>query len=524
MPDAFEYSPLANLIHGAAEDEPELEGRELAGKLLERGLNTSELVAQIESRVSSFLQRQRSAEPAQTLRKWKHPSVRLFAAGENPITKMISLASELALKSMDAIAAVRRVDPFLLAEMKRIQVVPNEAIADARLVPVGNNRLQIEFNPTQPKTRIRFSIAHELAHTFFPDCHEAVRNRLHQEHFGPNDWELEMICNVGAAELLMPIASFPELKNEELNIDALMKLRETLEVSAEALLSRIARVTGEPCSMFAASRLESEGLSDRYRLDYAINSRSWNAEHIEQPLPRKTVIGDCTAIGFTAKGDELWKGAGQIHVECVGVLPYRGARYPRVVGIIQPLTKQLPKGLRIVYVKGDATQPRGSGPRIIAHVVNDKALSWGAGFARALAIKWPQSQEAFRRWAMTEKSALRLGNTFTTEVESKLWAFQMVCQHGYGPSSVPRIRYGALKACLDALAIFARKHNATVHMPRLGSGQGQAIWNIVAEMVDEILCRAGIPATVYDLPNAKPDTAPELPGLFKLSSAGSYDS
>ena len=518
IPEAFEYSPLANLMRGAAEDESRLERTELDRVLAARGLNTGELVAQIESRVSSFLQRQRSAEPAQTSRKWKHPSVQLFAAGENPISKMISLASELALKSMDAIAAVRRVDPFLLAEMKRIPVVPNESIADARLVPLGNNRLQIEFNPAQPKTRIRFSIAHELAHTFFPDCHEVVRNRLQQKHFGPNDWELEMICNVGAAELLMPIASFPELKSEGLNIDALMKLRETLEVSAEALLSRVARVTVESCSMFAASRLESGLMADRYRLDYAINSRSWpGADPFEELLPKKTILSACTAIGFTAKGDELWKGAGHIHLECVGVLPYRGARYPRVVGIIRPLTKEPQRGLRINYVRGDATQPRGSGPRIIAHVVNDKALSWGAGFARALGAKWPHSQEAFRRWAMTEKAALRLGNTFTTEVEKELWAFQLVCQHGYGPSSIPRIRYGALKACLDALVLFARKHNATVHMPRLGSGQGQAIWSIIAEMVDEILCRAGIPVTVYDLPNARPEAAPELPGLFKPS-------
>jgi hypothetical protein len=139
-------------------------------------------------------------------------------------------------------------------------------------------------------------------------------------------------------------------------------------------------------------------------------------------------------------------------------------------------------------------------------------------------MKWPGSQEAFRRWALTEKSALRLGNTFTTEVEKKLWAFQMVCQHGYGPSSTPRIRYGALKTCLDALVIFARKHNATVHMPRLGSGQGQAIWSIVEDMVDETLCRAGVPVMVYDLPHTRPEAAPELPGLFGPPRAASHNS
>jgi len=58
-------------------------------------------------------------------------------------------------------------------------------------------------------------------------------------------------------------------------------------------------------------------------------------------------------------------------------------------------------------------------------------------------------------------------------------------------------------------------------MPRLGSGQGQAVWGIVEAMVDETLCREGTPVTVYDLPNARPESAPELPGLFRPSRSRS---
>jgi O-acetyl-ADP-ribose deacetylase (regulator of RNase III) len=171
-------------------------------------------------------------------------------------------------------------------------------------------------------------------------------------------------------------------------------------------------------------------------------------------------------------------------------------------------------GLKPVYVTGDVTQPRGSGTRIIAFNVNDKALSWGKGVSRSVASKWPYTQEAFQQWVFKEKSALRLGNTFKVPISDNLWAFQLVCQHGYGPSPTSRIRYGALKSCLDGLAKFAAERNASVHIPRLGSGEGGAIWDIVSQIVDETLCRAGIPVTVYDLPNAKPQQAPELPGLF----------
>lgn len=512
-PEPFQHKPLVNLLHAVGED-PEPVGEELKIELRRRDLDSDEVASQIEGRVSAFIQRQRSVQHAKPTRSWKHPSVRLFAAGDDPIEKMISLATDFALKAMERTNEPTR-DPFLLAELKRIPVVPNDAISDARLIPFGN-RFQIEFNPNQPKSRIRFSVAHELAHTFFEDCQQVVRNRLRREEFGPHDWELEMLCNIGAAELLMPIASFPDLRGESLTIDPLLDLRTKFEVSSEALLARVARITTEPCSMFAASSIESADSAGRYRIDYMINSRSWHpAASAGELLSKKTIISECSAIGFTAKGEELWPGAGHVHSECVGVLPYRGARYPRVVGIVRPLTQPPQKGLKILYVRGDATQPRGAGPRVIAFIVNDKAISWGKGVSRAVGQKWPHARRTFTERVLKDKSALRLGNTFQVQLENDLWAFQMVCQHGYGPSVLPRIRYGALKSCLDELVQYAVGLNASVHIPRLGSGEGGAPWSIVSQIVDETLCRGGVPVTVYDLPNARPDQSPELPSLFK---------
>jgi len=323
-----------------------------------------------------------------------------------------------------------------------------------------------------------------------------------------------MLCNIGAAELLMPIASFPELRSENLNIDTLMQLRDKLEVSTEALLARISRIVSEPCMMFASSRIEEGNLAGRYRIDYVIPSRSWpHSDPSGGLLPTKTIAADCTAIGFTAKGDETWSGSGTVHVECVGVSPYGGRRFPRVLGIVRT-SETFEPGLRLISIKGDATRPRGSGPRILAHNINDKAMSWGFGFAGAIATKWPKAEKSFREKVFKDKAMLRLGNTFNTEVEEQLWTFQMVCQHGYGRSSTTRLRYSALKTCLDELARFAREREATVHMPRLGTGYGGANWEIVADLIDETLCGAGIPVTVYELPNTKAQPPPRQEDLF----------
>lgn len=509
----FEFRPLANVMGGIDSRASEPDDDRLTTELAKRGLDIEETISQVESRISAFLQRPRVASLRYTRAQWKHPSVQLFAESEDPVAKMIALASDLALRGLERTAQRTSVDPFLLAELKGIAVVPNEHVLDARLVPSGSNRLRIEYNPAQSRSRVRFSIAHELSHTFFPDCEDTIRNRAPRSTFGPHEWELEMLCNIGAAELLMPIANFPTLTRDMLGIDKLLELKESFEVSPEALVSRVARITQYPCSMFAASRIETGSLNDRYRVDYAIPSRTWRSNKIDI-LPKNTALSDCTAIGFTAKRDETWTGIGEVHVECVGVPPYTGFRYPRVVGLIRRVDEESLSGIRILYVRGDATHPRGAGSQAIAHIVNDKATSWGTGFARAVASKWPEAQTAFREWATSNRSAFRLGNTFHSSVADDLWVFQMICQHGYGPSQLPRIRYGALKACLDSLTVFARERNATVHMPRLGSGQGQAVWSIVSELVDAALCSAGIPVTVYDLPNARQEQSLELPGLF----------
>jgi O-acetyl-ADP-ribose deacetylase (regulator of RNase III) len=51
----------------------------------------------------------------------------------------------------------------------------------------------------------------------------------------------------------------------------------------------------------------------------------------------------------------------------------------------------------IVYVRGDATTPVGKGPKVIAHVCNDRG-GWGKGFVLALSRRWPEPEAAYRRW------------------------------------------------------------------------------------------------------------------------------
>ena len=391
-------------------------------------------------------------------------------------------------------------DPFSLADYLKIAVVPLEDIRDARTVAVAG-RAVIEFNPNRPRGRVRYSICHELAHTLFPDCLDRVRNRLAHQQMSKDDWQLEMLCNIGAAELLMPIGTFPQLKAESLSVDHLMKLRAKFETSSEALFLRVVNLTDAACCVFSASSREYAG----YQVDYSVPSKGWT-HRIPSGLvlPRHSVVKDCTAIGFTAKGEEQWvPGLGSIVVECVGIPPYPNEAYPRVLGLVKPKEPNARIVNTVSYVRGDATQPRGEGTKLIAHVVNDKAATWGGGFASFVRKKWPSVQEEFKEWVNENPNRLALGKWHLAPIEERLFIFNMISQHGYGPSTKPRIRYRALESCLDELASAAAKRGASIHMPRIGCGEAGGSWGIVSELIDSKLCQRGLKVTVYDLPGAE---------------------
>jgi hypothetical protein len=46
------------------------------------------------------------------------------------------------------------------------------------------------------------------------------------------------------------------------------------------------------------------------------------------------------------------------------------------------------------YVIGDATEPQGAGPKVLAHCCNDLGR-WGAGFVVALGRRWPITKKAY---------------------------------------------------------------------------------------------------------------------------------
>lgn len=146
--------------------------------------------------------------------KWTNQSVLRFAEGRDPVEAIVARARQIVVDAIDAGWRGPPFDPLsLAADFLHVPVAANPDVSDARTVSAARDRLRIEFNPNRPRGRLRYSLAHEIAHTLFSDCGERVRNRGSHEDQLPDDWQLEALCNIAAAEFLMPVGSFPTLKS-----------------------------------------------------------------------------------------------------------------------------------------------------------------------------------------------------------------------------------------------------------------------------------------------------------------------
>ena len=428
--------------------------------------------------------------------RWTNKSVLNLAKGEDPVAVMERKARDLVLRAKDAGWEGPPFNPVAIADLLNVPVEATADIVDARTISTPEG-LRIEFNPAQVRERVRFSIAHELAHLLFPDVAKRVRHRGGDPELS-DDWQLEALCNLAASEFVMPIGSLP-MRGQVPTIEELMVERRRFDVSAEAFLIRVVKTAYEAIAMFCASP-RAKGSSRIYSIDYAVNSASAPRLRIAgRRVPHSSMVYSCTAIGYTNRAMEDWFSLDGLNVECVGIPGYPGSSYPRVAGLIR-LNDDEHVSKDIKFVHGDVLDPRGAGTKLICQLVNDQARTWGGGVARSAAKKFPVAERDFTNWLYRRSRTERLGQVHFVRVDPSTYIASLVAQKGYGASKTPRIRYMALKCCLEQVASFAQSNGASVHMPRIGTGQSGGQWDTVDELIRATLVKNDVPVTVYDLP------------------------
>ena len=441
-------------------------------------------------------------QPARRSREigWTNSSV-LALGARDPISEIVSRARRYVLDAIEEGWGGPPYNPFTLAEMRGIKLLATEAILDARTRSNAEGEFTIDFNPQRPAARMRYSIAHEIGHTLFTDCAAETRNRATHQEMKEDDWQLELLCNIAAAEILMPFGTFHEDLSVRPSTGLVLDLRHKYLVSCEAVVNRLIRLSTYPCVAFLA-RTANDGRT--YFVEYCIPSPTL----AEQPgiyrgyvLPLSSKASGCTAIGAREREDAKWiSPKTSCFVEYLGISPNPGEAYPRVLALaFPPLSDDFTASNPINFAVGDASEPLGAKPKLLLQIVNDQASLWGGGFAKQSAKKWPRAQASFREWAMG-RGNLKRGNIHTFAVRPDLTLVSLVAQHGFGKaSSGPRLRYGALLSGLEKVGELAKACDATVHMPRIGTGEAGGSWNIIEGIIRETLVSRSITVTVYDL-------------------------
>lgn len=168
----------------------------------------------------------------------------------------------------------------------------------------------------------------------------------------------------------------------------------------------------------------------------------------------------------------------------------------------------------IHYIKGDATQPVGDGPKLIVHICNDIG-AWGAGFVMAISRKWKQPESEYRRWHLafvdhtidgsdcpTTKyigPPFRLGEIQIVNVSKETSVVNMIAQHGIG-AGWNRVVDWALEECLARVSLFTRTSPIkSIHMPKIGTGLAGANWKKDILPLIEKTMGGDIDVYVYEL-------------------------
>ena len=159
--------------------------------------------------------------------------------------------------------------------------------------------------------------------------------------------------------------------------------------------------------------------------------------------------------------------------------------------------------MKIQYRIGDATRPQYAGPKVIAHICNDRG-AWGAGFVMALSRRWTEPANAYLSTPEFLPGTTQVVHVGRDQDDGyNLFVANMIAQIGIGPTR--HVNYGDLRRCLGKLQIWLDVHREplcpvkypmTVHMPRIGCGLGRGDWKLVSQAIEDTL---DVPVFVYDL-------------------------
>ncbi len=152
------------------------------------------------------------------------------------------------------------------------------------------------------------------------------------------------------------------------------------------------------------------------------------------------------------------------------------------------------------YTTGDIFDVPADKQVVIAHIVNNVG-AFGAGFAQAVADKWPHVRTHYH----ANFSWYNLGDVLFRDAEQngRVIVANLFAQDGLpGKNNPVPIKYLALTQALDEVGeiLNESQDEYEVWMPRIGTGYARGKWDVIESIVKDRLVGRGIDVTVFAPP------------------------
>jgi hypothetical protein len=187
------------------------------------------------------------------------------------------VASEGNQSDPTAYLSVRRIDP-------KVEII-DDLPCDGVIEPKGKtytDGFTMRLRSHQPEARLRFTMAHEVCHTFFYELAPELKFCLHS-----TDSAEERLCNVGAEEMLMPLGRVKaETQAMPVSLQSLEHLARFFGVSLSAMLVRLRQARLWRCELAYWHRMvdgsfvldrKTGGISADWKIDWSVLQEVWDS-------------------------------------------------------------------------------------------------------------------------------------------------------------------------------------------------------------------------------------------------------
>lgn len=204
-----------------------------------------------------------------------------------------------------------------------------------RIFAEPSGQLVMDLTTNDHPARRRFTCGHEIIHTVFPGFSREARYRVDAtvgNHTRERNEE-EFLCDLGAAELLLPRGLLSDRYNISAGLDEVERLAEDAEASLEAAANRLVELADEEIGLIVfevghkpadrADLRKGKPVPKKLRVRYA-KSRGLRAY-----IPRFKSVGEDSPYGEALSTGDVVNGVGSLPGNSSSLYAIEAKRYDR---------------------------------------------------------------------------------------------------------------------------------------------------------------------------------------------------